>query len=91
MVRLRFKRIGRPKAYYMQLVAAPKRSSRDGKPIEVLGTFNPHDMAKPPRFKQERVQYWLSVGAQPTNVVVDTMKKLGVWNQVKRGTPSAAK
>ncbi len=91
MVRLRFKRIGRPHAYYLQLVAAVKRSSRDGKPIEVLGTFNPHDMAKPHLFKQDRVKHWLSVGAQPTDVVVQTIKKLGVWKDIKPTAKSSSK
>jgi small subunit ribosomal protein S16 len=91
MVTLRFNRIGRPKAYFLQLVATDKRNSRDGKPIEVLGTFNPHDMVKPSSWKPERFQYWLSVGAQPSQVVVETMKTLGVWKDLKPKTAAAAK
>lgn len=82
-VRLRFSRVGRPHAAMYRLVAVDKRKKRDGKPIEILGTYNPRSIAKPDSVKPDRVKYWLSVGAQPTERVKFALKKSGVWAQVK--------
>lgn len=90
-VRLRFNRIGRPHVHFYRLVATDRRNSRDAKPIEILGTFNPHNINKPEVINLQRVQYWLSVGAQPTLTVLHTLKSAGFWHQVKPGTPALAK
>ncbi|MEM6552339.1 MAG: 30S ribosomal protein S16 [Planctomycetota bacterium] len=80
MVRLRFKRFGRTHRPYYRLCAMDKRSPRDGQAIEELGTYDPleKDDAKAVNFKAERVQYWLSVGAQPSETVAALLKKHGV-------------
>ncbi|MEM1211053.1 MAG: 30S ribosomal protein S16 [Planctomycetota bacterium] len=80
MVRLRFKRFGRTHRPYYRLCAMDKRSPRDGQAIEELGTYDPleKDDAKAVNFKAERIQYWLGVGAQPSDTVAALLKKHGV-------------
>lgn len=89
MVRIRFTRIGRPHDPYYRLVATDRRQARDAAPIEVLGTFNPRRVAKPDAVNIDRIRYWVSVGAQPTESVVFALKKAGIWAQVKTATPVA--
>lgn len=89
-VRLRFSRVGRPHDPYFRLVATDRRQARDAAPIEVLGTYNPRNVANPDGIKVERIKYWISVGAQVSGPVVHALKKSGVWPQVKVA-PAAAK
>lgn len=91
-VRIRFTRIGRPHTPFYRLVATDRRNARDAAPIEVLGTFNPRSMTKPEAIKVERIKYWVGVGALPTDSVVHTLKKAGIWEQVKPAVaPAPAK
>ena len=90
-VRIRFTRIGRPHAPFYRLVATDRQNARDAAPIEVLGTFNPRDMKNPAAIKMERVKYWVGVGALPTESVLHTLKKAGLWEQVKSSKTAAAK
>ncbi len=57
-----------------------KRSSRDSKSIEELGSFDPlqGDIAAQFKVKEDRVRYWLSVGAQPSDTVAALLKKAGI-------------
>ncbi len=75
-VRLRLQRHGAKKRPFYRLVATDKRNSRDGQYIELLGTYDP--MVEPPsvRINRERVDYWLSVGAQPSDTVGVLIKKI---------------
>ncbi len=70
-VKIRLSRIGKIHAPVYRIVAADQRSKRDGKFLEILGTYNPlkHEIVK---FDQERINYWVSQGAQ----VSDTVKRL---------------
>ena len=71
-VSLRLSRGGSKKRPFYRIVAADKRSPRDGRFIERLGTYNPMKPKDSPErvlFDEERIKYWLSVGAQPTNRV----------------------
>jgi len=70
-VKIRIARAGRKNAPYYRIVAADSRCKRDGKFIEHLGTYNPlnHQVLK---YDLERIEYWLSQGAQPT----DTVKRI---------------
>lgn len=86
-VRIRFKRVGRPKAALYRLVATDRQNARDAEPIEILGTFNPRDMKKPEAINVERIRHWVSVGALPTESVLHALKRAGLWDQVK-STPS---
>jgi small subunit ribosomal protein S16 len=90
-VRIRFTRIGRPHDPYYRLVATDRRNARDAKPIEVLGTINPRNKQKPEAINVERLKYWVSVGAQTSESVLFTLKKAGVWDQIKPAAAPAAK
>ena len=87
-VRLRFTRVGRPHDPMYRLVATHRRQARDGKPMEVLGTINPKRGRKPDAIKVDRIRYWLSVGATPSDSVRTTLKSLGLWSQVRPGSSS---
>ena len=68
-------RMGAKGKPYYRVVVKEKRSKRDGKYLEQLGTYNP--MVNPAEIKlnQERVQYWVGVGAQPTQTVASLIRK----------------
>jgi small subunit ribosomal protein S16 len=80
MVKLRLKRFGRRNRPFYRLNAIDSRAPRDGMPIEELGHYDPieKDQAKQFVCKPERVQYWLSKGAQPSDTVRGLLKKAGV-------------
>lgn len=77
MVKLRLARFGAKKRPFYRIVAMDSQGKRDGRYIEQLGTYDP--MQDPPAVKLdvERIQYWLSVGAQPTEAVERFVKKIG--------------
>ncbi len=70
MVKIRLKRIGQRNRPFYRIVVADSRRSRDGKYIEAVGYYNPK--TKQLTINKQRVEYWLSKGAQPT----DTAKRL---------------
>ena len=74
-VKIRMKRVGAKNAPVFRIVVADGRSPRDGKFIEELGTYQP--LKKGDNFKMdlERVKYWLSKGAQPSDTVASFIKK----------------
>ncbi len=80
MVRLRLKRFGRRHTPRYRLNAMDSRSPRNGRVIEELGWFDPTatDQGQQIHFKTDRIQYWLSVGAQPSDTVAGLLKRLGV-------------
>ncbi|MFP4144812.1 MAG: 30S ribosomal protein S16 [Phycisphaeraceae bacterium] len=80
MVRLRLKRHGRRNRPFYRINAMDQRAARDSRPIEELGWYDPMatDDAKRFHFKEDRVKYWLGVGAQPTRTVRDILRKAGV-------------
>ncbi len=67
-VKIRIARAGKKKAPFYRIVVADSRNKRDGKYIEHVGTYNPlnHQIVK---FEAERIAYWVSQGAQPTETV----------------------
>ena len=77
-VRLRMKRLGRKHRPFYRICAMDSREKRDGKAIEELGTYDPMIADKSQRVKldMERVEYWISVGAQPTEKVAVLLKKI---------------
>lgn len=89
-VRIRFTRIGRPHDPFYRVVAIDRRQARDAKPIEVLGTINPRSKDKPIGLNIERLKHWISVGAQASESVLFTLKKAGVWSEVKPAASTAA-
>lgn len=78
-VAIRMKRMGRKNRAYYRICATDKRSPRDGREIEVLGTYDPHvpDTDARCAIDGARLQYWLSVGAQPSPTVRVLIKKYG--------------
>lgn len=76
MVKLRLARFGAKKRPFYRIVAMDSQGKRDGRYIEQLGTYDP--MQDPPAItlNEERVRYWLSVGAQATEAVDRMVKKM---------------
>jgi small subunit ribosomal protein S16 len=78
-VRIRMKKMGRAHRPYYRIVAMDKRSPRDGRVIEELGTYDPMCPETDARvsLKSERIEYWIGVGAQPSDKVGVLIKKYG--------------
>jgi small subunit ribosomal protein S16 len=75
MVRLRLTRRGAKKRPFYRIVAADSRSPRDGRIIEQLGYYNPVSEPDELKVDLERVDYWLSTGAQPSDTVASLIKR----------------
>lgn len=73
-VKIRMKRLGAKKRPFYRVVVADERSPRDGKFIEEIGYYNPISEPKEFKINSERVEYWLSVGAQPSKTVARLLK-----------------
>ncbi|MEM9415639.1 MAG: 30S ribosomal protein S16 [Planctomycetota bacterium] len=80
MVRIRLKRFGRTNSPTYRLCAMDKRSPRNGRAIEELGYYHPCNKNEDQQVKlnEERINYWLSVGAQPSKTAANLMKKVGI-------------
>ena len=79
-VKLRLKRTGRRHLPCYRLNAIDSRAPRDGRVIEELGLYDPlqKEVEKQISFKRERIEYWLSVGAQPSETVANLLEKAGI-------------
>ena len=86
MVKIRMKHMGRKHRPFFRICAIDSRAPRDGRPIEELGTYDPMVRETERRYviNKERVEYWLSVGAQPSERVWVLLKKVGVTPRVKK-------
>ena len=80
MVRIRLTRTGRRNLSYWRIAVFDQRTRRDGRAIEYLGYYDPHKEKDQDKcsFDAERVKYWLSKGAQPTDTVASLLRKGGV-------------
>ena len=76
MVKIRLRRMGAKKAPYYRIVVADTRAPRDGRFIEEVGVYNPSAESDKLKVDMERVQYWISNGAQPTDTVRGLIKKV---------------
>lgn len=74
-VRIRLQRIGRPKRPYYRVVAIDQRAKRNGKPIEILGQYDPLLTENKLNIKMDRFAYWVKTGAQPSDTVASLVKK----------------
>ena len=85
MVKIRMKSMGRKHRPFFRICAIDSRRPRDGRPIEELGTYDPMIPETDKRYviNKERAEYWLSVGAQPSERVWVLLKKIGVTPRVK--------
>lgn len=86
--KIRLKRLGKIRAPYYRIVVADSRARRDGKVIEEIGKYHPTEEPSLIEIVSERAQYWLGVGAQPTDQVVALLKVTGDWQKFK-GLPGA--
>ena len=78
-VAIRLRRMGKKKAPAYRVVAADNRNKRDGRFIEILGTYNPIAPGGTEfTLKEERITHWLGVGAQPSDTVRSILKKAGM-------------
>jgi small subunit ribosomal protein S16 len=77
-VKIRMTRHGSKKRPFYRIVVTDKESPRDGRYLEIVGTYNP--IVEPPKIelKGERIAYWLGVGATPSVTVKQLMKKAGL-------------
>ncbi len=82
-VKLRLKRMGAKKKPFYRIVASDSRSPRDGKFIEILGTYDVTNKDNTVTLDEERVIYWLNNGAQPTETVRSILSKKGVIAKYK--------
>lgn len=73
-VKIRMKRLGAKKRPFYRIVVADERAPRDGRFIEEIGYYNPISEPKVFKIDSERVEYWMSVGAQPTTTVKRLLK-----------------
>ncbi len=75
-VKLRLSRQGKTGSPLYRLIAIDEHKKRDGRAVEVLGSYNPHQKTDKLVAKKDRVQYWLSVGAKPSQTVKNLLKHL---------------
>jgi len=87
-VKIKLQRLGKIRNAQYRVVIADARTRRDGKVIENIGIYHPKDEPSLIRIDSERVQYWLGVGAQPTEPVLTLLKITGDWQKFK-GLPGA--
>jgi small subunit ribosomal protein S16 len=87
-VKIKLTRLGKIRNPQYRIAVADARTRRDGRSIEVIGRYHPKEDPSLIEINSERAQYWLSVGAQPTEPVLQLLKITGDWQKFK-GLPGA--
>ena len=87
-VKIRLKRMGKIRQPYYRVVVVDARKKRDGKVIEEIGKYHPKEEPSYIDVTSDRAQYWLGVGAQPSEAVEAILKITGDWQKFK-GLPGA--
>ncbi|WP_166351725.1 30S ribosomal protein S16 [Phytoactinopolyspora limicola] len=87
-VKIKLKRMGKIRSPHYRIIVADSRTRRDGRAIEEIGLYNPKLEPSLIKVDSERAQYWLGVGAQPTEPVLAILKVTGDWQKFK-GLPGA--
>jgi small subunit ribosomal protein S16 len=82
-VKIRLKRMGKVRAPHYRIVVVDSRKKRDGKVIEEIGLYHPKEDPSYISVVSERAQYWLGVGAQPSEAVAQLLKITGDWQKFK--------
>jgi len=82
-VKIKLMRLGKIREPYYRIVVADARTRRNGKAIEAIGKYHPKQEPSYIEVNSERVQYWLSVGAQPTEPVQRLLELTGDWQKFK--------
>jgi small subunit ribosomal protein S16 len=78
MVKIRLRRVGRKKAPVYRILVADSQSPRDGRFIEIIGQYAPRKSEGALQVDEARANYWLGVGAQPTDTVRSLLRRAGV-------------
>ncbi|MCI1935208.1 MAG: 30S ribosomal protein S16 [Bifidobacteriaceae bacterium] len=86
--KIRLKRMGKTRYAFYRVVVVDSRKKRDGKVIEEIGTYDPNTQPSTIKIDSARAQYWLGVGAQPTEPLLALLKVTGDWQKFK-GLPGA--
>src|SRR5574340_936727 len=87
-VKIKLTRLGKIRNPQYRIAVADARTRRDGRAIEIIGRYHPKEEPSLIEINSERAQYWLSVGAQPTDPVLKLLKITGDWQKFK-GLPGA--
>ncbi|MGH3524593.1 MAG: 30S ribosomal protein S16, partial [Mycobacterium sp.] len=87
-VKIKLTRLGKIRNPQYRVAVADARTRRDGRAIEIIGRYHPKEEPSLIEINSERAQYWLSVGAQPTEPVLKLLKITGDWQKFK-GLPGA--
>ncbi|HEX2213897.1 MAG TPA: 30S ribosomal protein S16 [Mycobacterium sp.] len=87
-VKIKLTRLGKIRNPQYRIAVADARTRRDGRAIEVIGRYHPKEEPSLIEIDSERAQYWLGVGAQPTEPVLQLLKITGDWQKFK-GLPGA--
>ena len=82
-VKIKLKRMGKMRNAQYRIVVADARTKRDGRAIEEIGIYQPKEEPSLIRVDSDRAQYWLGVGAQPTEAVTAILKITGDWQKFK--------
>ncbi|HTY31841.1 30S ribosomal protein S16 [Mycobacterium sp.] len=82
-VKIKLTRLGKIRNPQYRIAVADARTRRDGRSIEVIGRYHPKEEPSLIEINSERAQYWLSVGAQPTEPVLKLLKITGDWQKFK--------
>jgi small subunit ribosomal protein S16 len=90
VVKLRLMRMGKKKQPTYRIVAADSRSPRNGRFIEIVGTYEPRRDPSVIEIDNDRAVHWLQNGAQPTERVAKLLEVTGAWEQFKTGVAPAA-
>ncbi|MDP5183139.1 30S ribosomal protein S16 [Blastococcus sp. BMG 814] len=81
--KIKLMRLGKMRAPYYRIVVADARTKRDGRSIETIGKYHPKEDPSFIEVDSERAQYWLGVGAQPTEAVAAIFRVTGDWQKFK--------
>jgi small subunit ribosomal protein S16 len=84
MLKIRLRRVGAKKQPSYRVVVADSRSPRDGRFVEMIGFYNPRTEPPTVELKEDRVLYWLSQGAQPSDSVTSLLKRQGTLDRLTR-------
>jgi small subunit ribosomal protein S16 len=82
-VKIRLKRMGKVRAPHYRIVVVDSRKKRDGRVIEEIGLYHPKEDPSYIKVVSDRAQYWLGVGAQPSEAVAQLLKITGDWQRFK--------
>jgi small subunit ribosomal protein S16 len=83
VVKIKLQRLGKIRSPYYRVVVADARTRRNGKAIETIGRYHPKEEPSLIEIDSERAQYWLGVGAQPTDPVQHLLEITGDWQKFK--------